>query len=74
MVIMTYYGVNYYLSGLHSYGAGSSPGIPWQVFGYLGFEGLFLIWALRKLRGTVPPQPKKAKPSPVAKVQPSEVS
>lgn len=74
VVIMTYYGVNYYLSGLHSYGAGSSPGIPWQVFAYLGFEGLFLAWALNRLRGTVPPPSEKPKPAPAATMQTSEVS
>ena len=60
VVIMTYYGVNYYLSGLHSYGAGSSPGIPWQVFAYLAAETIFLCWALYRLRGTIPPRPKRA--------------
>ena len=74
VVIMTYYGVNYYLSGLHSYGAGSSPGIPWQVFAYLGFEAVFLYWALSKLRGVIPPRPKKPRPAPAAKMQTSEVS
>ena len=71
---MTYYGVNYYLSGLHSYGAGSSPGIPWQVFAYLGFEGLFLFWALNRLRGVMPPRPKKGVPNRPQRVQTSEVS
>jgi cytochrome c-type biogenesis protein CcsB len=59
IIVMTYYGVNFFLSGLHSYGAGSSPGIPWQAFAYLGFEILFLTWALMKLRGTQPPRPMK---------------
>ncbi len=59
VVIMTYYGVNYYLSGLHSYGAGSAQGIPWQLFVYLGLEGVFLVWALAKLKGTVPRRPGK---------------
>ncbi len=58
VVIMTYYGVNFYLSGLHSYGAGSAPGIPWQLFAYMGLETVFLIWALGKLKGTVPKRPK----------------
>lgn len=31
-VIMTYYGVNYYLSGLHSYAAGDPVPIPPQVY------------------------------------------
>jgi len=67
VVIMTYYGVNYYLSGLHSYGAGSSPGIPWQVFAYLGAETLFLAWAIFRLRGTGRPRPPAEK-SPDASV------
>ena len=74
IVIMTYYGVNYYLSGLHSYGAGSSPGVPWQIFAYVVGEGVFLFWALRKLRGTVPTRPKKRRPTRVTSVQTSEVS
>lgn len=60
VVIMTYYGVNYYLSGLHSYGAGSAPGIPWQAFAYLGTEALFLTWALSKLQGKIGPRPVQA--------------
>jgi cytochrome c-type biogenesis protein CcsB len=62
VVIMTYYGVNYYLSGLHSYGAGSAPGVPWQIFAYMGLEGIFLMWTLGSLRGKVPVRSKKAKP------------
>jgi hypothetical protein len=31
-VIMTYFGVNYYLSGLHSYAAGDPVPIPSQVY------------------------------------------
>ena len=31
-VIMTYYGVNYYLSGLHSYAAGDPVPVPPQVY------------------------------------------
>ncbi len=30
-VLMTYFGVNYYLSGLHSYGSGMANGIHWAV-------------------------------------------
>ncbi len=31
-VLMTYFGVNYYLSGLHSYGRGSVDSVHWSVF------------------------------------------
>lgn len=31
-VIMTYYGVNYYLSGLHSYAAGDPVPVPQWVY------------------------------------------
>ncbi|MBK6910274.1 MAG: cytochrome c biogenesis protein CcsA [bacterium] len=51
VVVMTYYGVNFYLSGLHSYGAGSSPGIPWEAFAYLIAEGVFLGWIAMQLKG-----------------------
>ena len=31
-VLMTYFGVNYFLSGLHSYGRGSADGVHWAVY------------------------------------------
>ncbi|WP_423126350.1 c-type cytochrome biogenesis protein CcsB [Gaoshiqia sp. Z1-71] len=31
-VLMTYFGVNYFLSGMHSYGKGSVDGIHWAVY------------------------------------------
>ena len=30
---MTYFGVNYFLAGLHSYAQGASPGVPGWVYG-----------------------------------------
>lgn len=43
-VLMTYFGVNYYLSGLHSYGRGSVDSVHWSVFVILGLiAGLMLI-------------------------------
>ncbi|NUO19609.1 cytochrome c biogenesis protein CcsA [bacterium] len=51
VVVMTYYGVNFYLSGLHSYGAGSSPGIPWEAYAYLVIEAIFLGWVAMQLKG-----------------------
>ena len=43
-VIMTYYGVNYYLSGLHSYAAGDPIPIPNWV--YYAVVSLVIISAL----------------------------
>ena len=40
-IIMTYFGVNYYLSGMHSYGQGTPPAIPVAVY-----IVLFIIIAL----------------------------
>jgi len=46
-VIMTYFGVNYYLSGLHSYAAGSPIPIPsWVYYALAGMVVLTLL-ALR---------------------------
>ena len=44
-VLMTYFGVNYFLSGLHSYGKGVVDGIHWSVpFSLLCLVGL-MVWA-----------------------------
>ena len=43
-VLMTYFGVNYYLSGLHSYAAGDPVPIPLWV--PIGVAGLFLLTLL----------------------------
>jgi cytochrome c-type biogenesis protein CcsB len=51
-VIMTYFGVNYYLSGLHSYAAGDPVPIPMWI--YYAVAGLFVMTLLaarnRKLK------------------------
>ncbi len=47
-VIMTYYGVNYYLSGLHSYAAGDPVPVPDWV--YIGVALLVVISALAYVR------------------------
>jgi len=51
-VLMTYFGVNYYLSGLHSYAAGDPVPIPMWV--YYSVAGLFVLTVLaarnRKLK------------------------
>lgn len=43
-VLMTYFGVNYYLSGLHSYAAGDPVPIPMWV--YYAVAGLFVLTVL----------------------------
>ena len=43
-VLMTYFGVNYYLSGLHSYAAGDPVPIPMWV--YYAIAGLFVLTLL----------------------------
>jgi cytochrome c-type biogenesis protein CcsB len=56
-VLMTYFGVNYYLSGLHSYASGDAAPIPKTVFYTLG--GIIIItygaatnrWILKKKQG-----------------------
>ena len=40
-IIMTYFGVNYYLSGLHSYAAGDP--IPVPIWVYLGAAGMLIL-------------------------------
>lgn len=43
-VLMTYFGVNYYLSGLHSYGRGSVDSVHWSVFVLIGvIAGIMII-------------------------------
>jgi len=42
-VLMTYFGVNYYLSGLHSYGRGSIDGMHWSVYVFAGVVVVLLI-------------------------------
>jgi cytochrome c-type biogenesis protein CcsB len=47
-VLMTYFGVNYYLSGLHSYGKGSADGVnPAVPITFILF-GALMIWAYIK--------------------------
>ncbi|NOY36896.1 MAG: cytochrome c biogenesis protein CcsA [Chlorobi bacterium] len=44
-VIMTYFGVNYYLSGLHSYASGEVTPIPVAVYFVLAVLGLIVLFA-----------------------------
>ncbi len=47
-VLMTYFGVNYYLSGLHAYGSdGTPPGLTAMVVAF-GLLLLLALWARRK--------------------------
>ncbi len=70
-VVMTYFGVNYFLSGLHSYAAGDAARVPaWVYIGWLimfAFIGAgYVAWRSREsLRtGGAPRRPK----APVGKV------
>ncbi|MCK5730850.1 MAG: cytochrome c biogenesis protein CcsA, partial [Draconibacterium sp.] len=47
-VIMTYFGVNYYLTGLHSYGQGSADGVNPAVPAVLIVLAALIIWAYIK--------------------------
>ncbi len=49
-VIMTYFGVNYYLSGLHSYAAGDPVPVPLWV--YIGVSAMLIlaVWSYLKYR------------------------
>ena len=42
-LIMTYFGVNYYLSGMHSYGKGDPVPIPDWIYYFIGFVVVFSI-------------------------------
>ncbi len=47
-VLMTYFGVNYYLSGLHSYGKGSADGVNPAVPISFAILGALMVWAYIK--------------------------
>ncbi|MEZ4987708.1 MAG: hypothetical protein R2795_22210 [Saprospiraceae bacterium] len=54
-VMMTYFGVNYYLSGLHSYAAGDPVPIPdWVYYTAIALTVLSIIawWRHRRLMKT----------------------
>ena len=53
-VIMTYYGVNYYLSGMHSYAAGDPVPIPnWVYYAVIFITITSLLAYLKKLRHNI---------------------
>jgi cytochrome c-type biogenesis protein CcsB len=49
-VLMTYFGVNYYLSGLHSYASGDSPEVPVVVYITIFVMILISLTGFRKYR------------------------
>lgn len=49
-VLMTYFGVNYFLAGLHSYGKGSAEGIHWSVYLSIGIVVVLAIWSYTKFK------------------------
>ncbi|MGQ7870068.1 c-type cytochrome biogenesis protein CcsB [Sunxiuqinia sp. sy24] len=49
-VLMTYFGVNYFLSGLHSYGKGSADGIHWAVYISIGLITILAVWSYAKYK------------------------
>jgi cytochrome c-type biogenesis protein CcsB len=42
-VLMTYFGVNYYLSGLHSYGRGTAGAVHWSVYLSIGIIAVLMV-------------------------------
>lgn len=46
-IIMTFFGVNYYLSGMHSYGQGTPPAIPTIVYIILACLGIIIAVAYK---------------------------
>lgn len=54
LLLMTYYGVNYFLVGLHSYAGGHAKPISPLLIGYLVAEGAFLLWIGLTARSTHP--------------------
>ena len=49
-LIMTYFGVNYYLAGMHSYGKGDPVPIPNWIYYFIGFVFVFSILSYRKYK------------------------
>ncbi|WP_104748656.1 cytochrome c biogenesis protein [Helicobacter cetorum] len=47
-VLMTYFGVNYYLSGMHSYAAGDPLPIPTFLYPFVAITFILVIWAYFK--------------------------
>jgi len=70
LLVMTVYGVNYFLVGLHSY-AGGDAGVqlPPLLIGYLIFEAIVVagyVLAWRRIEGKAPAAPAAPRETPVA--------
>ena len=46
-VLMTFFGVNYYLSGMHSYGSDSAPAGLWAIYIVYGLVAVLAVTAVR---------------------------
>lgn len=46
-IIMTFFGVNYYLSGMHSYAQGNPPAVPGATYVFIIFIGVLVYFAYR---------------------------
>lgn len=53
-VLMTFFGVNYYLSGMHSYGGDSAPGGLYAIWVVYGIAGVIAVLAWRKRKRWLP--------------------
>lgn len=49
-ILMTYFGVNFYLSGLHSYAAGDSVPVPKFLYFFIAFTVILILGAFFKRR------------------------
>lgn len=60
---MTYFGVNYFLSGLHSYAQGDAPGVPGWVFvmAFIMFGLVMVAYMADSAKSWETPPPKTAK-------------
>lgn len=48
VILMTYFGVNYYLSGMHSYAAGDPVPVPTFVYYFVGVTVALVLFSLHK--------------------------
>lgn len=54
-ILMTYFGVNYYLSGMHSYAAGESVPLPWYLYLiiFICFLLIILAWRNKEIKSEI---------------------